>query len=519
MSAVATFLRRRQTERWLAYALVLVAAFVVLVPLGVILANLGLRDTRNVIERENARDGASDLWQWWKDPAILGRANDRDGQIKGYASSTSVDKGETISFHVSVNPAQSYRIKFYRMGWYGGRGGRFMRITDPIAGARQPTCPVDARSGMVECDWRTGYALTVPEDWTSGIYLALLVNEKRLANYVVFVVRDDERDADLLYQQSVTTYQAYNNYPNDRRTGKSLYPTNSFGPPTLTGDRRAVRVSFDRPYAENGLGQFMDWEINFVQWMERSGYDVAYSTDLDTHRDGARLLSAKGFLSVGHDEYWSKQMYDAVERARDKGVGLGFFGGNAAYWQVRFEPSSRGVRDRVMVCYKDARLDPVQGATTTVKWRDAPVRRPQQRLLGVGSDEGIIEGGFWGRHRPYVVRNSRHWVYEGTGLRDGDSVPGILGYEVDRVLEGEPGPPDRGSWTTLSQSPYTSEEGTAKVANSSVYHAPSGAWVFSAGTIAWSWALTNWNEHRVADRRIQQVTANVLDAFVRGNRR
>ena len=79
-----------------------------------------------------------------------------------------------------------------------------------------------------------------------------------------------------------------------------------------------------------------------------------YSTNLDTHANGGRLLNHKGFLSVGHDEYWSKAMYDAVEAARDAGVNLAFFGANTVYWQVRFEPSAGGVPNRVMVCYKGA---------------------------------------------------------------------------------------------------------------------------------------------------------------------
>ena len=111
---------------------------------------------------------------------------------------------------------------------------------------------------------------------------------------------------------------------------------------------------------------------------------MAYTTDVDVHANGNRLLNYRGFLSVGHDEYWSKQMFDAVAAARDAGVNLAFFGGNPIYWQVRFESSTGGVSNRVMVCYKEEFLDPIADSTLkTVLWRDAPVSRPEQTLVGI----------------------------------------------------------------------------------------------------------------------------------------
>ena len=93
----------------------------------------------------------------------------------------------------------------------------------------------------------------------------------------MFVVKDG-RPAPFLYQHSVSTDLAYNNYPNDGVTGKSLYSFNSFGANTISGNTSAVKVSFDRPMADAGLGGFINWGINLVRWLERSGYDVTYST-------------------------------------------------------------------------------------------------------------------------------------------------------------------------------------------------------------------------------------------------
>jgi N,N-dimethylformamidase beta subunit-like protein len=458
---------------------------------------LAAPDPENPVAVENQQPGTT-AWQ-------LGGSisDDVNGQIKGYGSATSVGQGQSITFRVTVNPAQPYTIDFYRIGWYGGLGGRLRLHVGPLDGVQQPPCPVDSITGLIACSWAASYTLSVPNDWTSGIYLAVLTNAAGYQNHVPFVVRDG-RPADFLYQQAITTDQAYNNWPDDGVTGKSLYSFNSSPSLTVSGEKRAVKVSFDRPYSYGGAGHLFQGEINLVRWLERSGYDVTYSTDLDTHQTGGALRNYKGFISAGHDEYWSKQMYDAVQAARDAGVNLAFTGANAAYWQVRFENS-----DRVMVCYKSAALDPVQGPTMTVNFRDAQVNRAEQGLIGVQFTADLPAG----QNVGYVVTNSSHWIYAGTGFKDGDVVPGIVGYEMDRFMSNYPAPPGTNR-TLLSHSPFV-VFGQSDYANSSIYQAPSGAWVFATGTLSWNWGLDNFY-YNVADARIQRTTANLLDAFVNG---
>src|SRR5256885_1978816 len=347
-------------------------------------------------------------------------ADDVGKQIKGYASATSVNLGETITFYVTVTPAQQYTMDVYRMGWYQGLGGRLMQSVGPLQGVVQPVCPADASTGLIECNWTASYTLTVPTTWTSGVFLVMLTNAQGYQNYITFVVRDDARVADVMFQQAVNTHQAYNNYPDDHVTGKSLYEFNSYGANTVSGTPRAVKVSWNRPYTARGEGQLLGWEVYFIRWLERSGYGVKYSTNVDTHENSTRLLQSKAFLSVGDDAYWSKEMYDGVQQARDAGVHLGFFGASAVFWQVRFEasPLTRAA-DRVMVGYKDRTIDPVQGPTTTILWRD--LNRPEQQLIGV-QFTGSID--ISSPNAPYVVANSSSWVYAGTGLHDGDSIPG-----------------------------------------------------------------------------------------------
>src|SRR2546426_5674967 len=177
----------------------------------------------NPIVTENQQPGST---AWRLTAALI--ADDATGQIKGYASATSVNQSESITFHVTVNPAQTYTIDFYRMGWYAGLGGRLRLHVGPLDGVPQPPCDSDPITGLIACNWAPSYTLTIPSDWTSGVYVAHLINAQGYQNYVTFVVRDG-RPAPFLYQWAVATDQAYNNYPNDGLTGKSLYTFNSYG--------------------------------------------------------------------------------------------------------------------------------------------------------------------------------------------------------------------------------------------------------------------------------------------------
>lgn len=455
----------------------------------------------NPIKLENTLPG-TDAWR-------LGRydyrtASDIVGQIKGYAAATSVNVGASLAFQVSVSPAQSYSISFYRMGWYGGKGGRLMLSTAQLTGRQQPACPTDTSTGTIACSWAVGYRLSVPATWRSGMYLALLTNAQGYQNYVPFVVREDARHSALLVQQPVATYQAYNRWPDDGRTGKSLYEIYSAGGTTLAGTTRAVSVSFDRPYADDGSGEFFSREYDLVRWLERNGFDVSYSTSVDTNRNGAALLNHDGFVSGGHDEYWSREMYDAATAARDAGVNLAFLAANDVYWQVRFGPSAAGVPDRLMVCYKSAALDPTADPRReTTRWRQWPLVRPEQALLGVQFVGGLD------RAFPWVVRNADHWLYSGTGLHEGDTIPYLVAGEADALFPGTAVPPGD-SQALLSASPIVDKGGTSAVSSGSIYRAPSGAWVFTAGTFRWPWYLDRLG---YADARIQRATANLLNRF------
>ena len=458
---------------------------------------------------ENQRPGSPD-WEITT-PAL-------HQEIEGYASRTSVNGGDPIDLFVSTRDAR-YTIDVFRMGWYAGAGAR--RVAGAIVrdGIAQEIAAADPVTGLVECAWRDPYHLDTRDAagaWPSGIYLARLTAATQVQSFIVFVVRDDARASALLFQSSVTTFAAYNNWG-----GKSLYGFNS-------GNAPARKVSFDRPYAVNpygvrldGAGDFLRrWEYNAVRFLEREGYDVSYATDVDTHERpvaGAGAPPHRVFLSIGHDEYWSSPMRAHVEAARELGVHLAFLGADACYWQIRFEPSSRGDANRTIVGYKEAAgsLDPLaldgrpqNDHLITGRWRDLPVARPEDRLVGVMYTADPVDA-------DVVVSQADHWAFAGTGLRNGDALPGLLGYEVDAMFGA--GPP---GIARLAHSPFVDQgaQGKPRYADMTVYAAESGALVFAAGSVQWSWGLDGYNAppwHTVrTSEAAQRVTRNVLDRML-----
>src|SRR5687767_8076923 len=128
----------------------------------------GVSQAANTIQIENGKPGTT-AWQL-VNPAI-------DHEIEGYASLTSVNRGGQIRLFVHTTDP-SYTMDVYRLGWYGGAGGR--QVAGPITrtGIRQ-VMPTATSTGLIECNWTSPYVLTIPgssdpTDWASGIYLVKL---------------------------------------------------------------------------------------------------------------------------------------------------------------------------------------------------------------------------------------------------------------------------------------------------------------------------------------------------------
>ncbi|MDP9375356.1 MAG: DUF4082 domain-containing protein, partial [Chloroflexota bacterium] len=330
-------------------------------------------------------------------------------EIAGYAAATSVNRGESLPIKVSLARPGPYTIGVYRLGHYGGAGGRLVVESGPLDGVSQPPCAVtDPATRLVECRWATSYTLAVGADWTSGLYVAKLTDGATNTQAGVwFVVRDDGSAAAFLFQSGVATFQAYNNYG-----GYSLHDFNSGdGSP----ESRAFKVSFDRPFAPatgapGDVHALMSREWAMARWLESRGYDLTYATGLDVHANPRLLRGHRAFLSAGPDAYWSLEQRQGVEQARDAGVNLGFFSAGSAYWRARFEDSGAGTANRVMACYKNGQ-DPV---APTVRFRDPENGRPENALLGVMYVGGPGERDERPEAYDFVVANGSDVYYANT---------------------------------------------------------------------------------------------------------
>lgn len=409
-------------------------------------------------------------------------------EVEGYADRVSALPGESVAIHVSATEERDVRWSLYRMGYYGGAGARLLLQGATRAGP-QPPCPVEEETALVRCEWSETFRFVVPEDALSGLYLVRLDREDGFFRFVPLVVRD-ERKASLLLQASTSTYQAYN-----RWGGSSLYQDatgrGAFG--------RAVKVSFDRPYEEDdGAGQMLLYDFHVASFLERHGYDVSYTTNTDVASLGLDGLG-KGqvFLSVGHDEYWSGEQREALDRARSRGVSLFFFGANTGYWKTRFEDGGR-----VLASYKGvgSTKDPMAGSPAgTGLFRAANIDRPENELLGVMYES-------WVYHSvPLVVADPKHFLFRGTGLEKGDRIPFVVGYEYDRRFENGRTPRDL---RVAARSPILDVYGAPGWAETTTYRASSGALVFASGTIEWAWGL---GKEGVVDPRIGHMTANLIE--------
>jgi hypothetical protein len=237
---------------------------------------------------------------------------------------------------------------------------------------------------------------------------------------------------------------------------------------------------------------------DFIRWAERQGYDIAYADARDLHAGRVDPSRCRGVVFPGHDEYWTVPMRRAVERARDKGTSLVFLSADTMYWQVQLDPLPGGAPDRLLTCRKR------RGPGRPVQWRTQG--EPEQRVLGIQYAGQVPEP------YPLVVRNSDHWLWESTGLGEGDALPGLVAGEADCYYP-RTNLPDHTERVLLAHSPYEDIRGVRRHQETSLYRAPSGALVFCSGTFAWSPALDRPGH---VDSRVQRATANLLDRVCKG---
>lgn len=433
----------------------------------------------------------------------------RSPWIEGFASRQSVRAGETLSLFVSTNPPSPFLIDIYRLGYYRGAGGRHLLQLGPFAGRTQPDPPVGPER-LRECQWEPCTSLTIPAEWTSGVYLGKLTAEReKLQSYLVFIVRDD-RQADFLFQCSDNTWNAYNRWPDNYSLYDDGQETWYWGPDVAT--------SFDRPYGKycqifdaplsQGSGEFLLWEFPLAFWMEAQGYDLTYISNADTHADPPGLRRGRVWLSVGHDEYWSREMFDHVQGAIADGLHAAFFSGNTCCGVTPMLPASDGRPNRIIT--RIGQYGPIQDKTVEQGFPEL-LRFTQNgpneaTLIGARSTWPVTGGADW------ICADERHWLFAGTGMRTGDGIPGLVGWE----WHGDPAPLP--GLEIVATGPTKSPRGEGTY-TATLYPGPKGNLVFNASTIWWGDGLSEppgyvrpsvYTTPQGPDPRVQQITRNLF---------
>ena len=415
----------------------------------------------------------------------------RDHQVEGYATASSGAPGAPVALRVSTT-ARSFDVRAYRIGAYAGGEGRLVWGSSRLPGHVQarPTF-ADRERRTVVARWRTD-TLVPTAGWAPGLYVFKLRASSGWQAQVPYVVTSPSARDRVALVFPVTTWQAYNDWG-----GYSLYE----GP---AGDRRSWAVSFDRPYPAPGATEMGFGAVPVVVAAERLGIPLAYFTNIDVARRPGGLGGARAYVSSGHDEYWSQEMRDQVERARATGTNLVFLGANTMYWRVRLEHGGR-----VVVAYRsDAALDPAPPSTRTGLWREGVDADPENGLTGMEYECFPVDA-------PFRVASPGWWGFAGTGARRGEELDHLVGVEADRVypVRGTPRP-----LQVLAHASYSCR-GVPTSAQAVYYTTPSGAAVLNVGTLRWTCALVDRCPVPLARRTVRfvnRVTATVLRDFARG---
>lgn len=353
-------------------------------------------------------------------------------QARAYPRDPSVPLGGRLILHVSTTQ-DSYRVAFFRIG-----------LATTHLGTSSPRRGYDVPPGLPDQDWGwPAEEFDIPANWPAGVYLAVVTTADPLVDPAVsdeppvidgrsgralFVVRGSAGDPPpILYKLSWATYHAYN-----ASGGGSMYHTASFAAAALTtvlttrrpGGGTGGELSFPEAvdvYDESTPREgFAHWDLPMIRWLEREGIAVDFCTDLDLHREPDLLARYRLLLSVGHDEYWSARMRQAVSSFVADGGNVAFLSGNTSWWRIDLADNGD------MACVHPPVSHP-QGAHW---WRS----EPENALTGVSYRYG---GGWWdGSREPigYTVQHAGHWVYDGLDLHSGDTFGAaerLVGYECD----------------------------------------------------------------------------------------
>ena len=296
-------------------------------------------------------------------------------------------------------------------------------------------------------------------DWPSGLYIADVTTAGAVgsAPFIVRPRRAGENSVAVVLPTN--TWAAYNFRDDDH---------NGYGD-TWYADPRVHAVVLARPFLNGGLPQHLG---GFINWLADKGLNADFYSDedLDAFPDGRHLASRYNLVVfAGHDEYVTQHMFSIVARYRDLGGNLAFLSANNFFARVRIE----------------------SGRMTCVgHFRD--FGKPEAQLVGA-QYVGWYRRRY--RNRPYIVRSvsAAPWLFDGIGLRVGDTFGFSYGVEIDALAPSSPQGP-----RVVAEIP--SIFGPGKTAQMTYYRTRAGAKVFAAGSMGFEAPQSG-----VTDRMLQNL--------------
>ncbi len=445
------------------------------------------------------------------------------GVIEGFATKTYAAVGDTVDLHVSTN-VPSFQVTAYRMGWYQGLGARQIWNSAVLPGHVQPACPVAPSTNMVSCaNWARSLTMVVTKDFVPGDYVLKLVGLGNAQSYVLLTIWDPSSTATYFVMNRSLVLQGWNTFG-----GYSFYQGK--GPCILNSGpypacNRARVVSFDRPSDANTFTDFIDNEYPLVQFMEEHGLDLTYCTDVCVSQHPSILLGHRALIGLDHDELWTNSERMAALNALHAGVNMAFLSAATLVRHARLQPSPLG-QDREEVDYRNTSEDPLNGSghpmeVTGNTWGSPPASWDASSFVGQ-IYSGFLEPGE--PSAPLVVFDASAWIFRGTSLANGQSVPAVINSDIDHI---DPSGPVPANLQVLAHSPiplskvYTNQGRWGDVTYSDMtYYTDPGSQggVFDSGDNVWVGMLAPCapSTRSCPSAMVRKMTGNLLWLFGQG---
>jgi putative cell wall-binding protein len=402
-------------------------------------------------------------------------------QIEGYSSSKSYTPGQTIDLYIH-SPASNYSIDFIRFG----QQKNLMHTVRNLSGKSQKYYPQAYVEGAL---WQKSFSYQIPSNWSSGMYAARIFDDKN-EFYVTFIVKD-KSSKNITVLASTNTWEAYNSWG-----GKSLYSYERKNNKLYYNEI----VSFERPNPGatpiGNEGHLANGERHILSWLEKNQYSYSMLTDMDVHQQPNRLKDFDAVIVSTHSEYWTTSMYNALKAYLNNGGSVLYLSGNGIYWRSAINGQQIEVK-------KDGGYHSFTKEKGGLFYQTGT---PETALVGVG----YRSTGF-SVPAPYQVVNSSHWIFKGTGVKNGSRIGarglntvkgssgGASGWETDQVDRDTPN-----NYVMLAKGTNTTGAGAHMI----YYDHKGGGGVFSTGSITFGGSLA-------VDDQLTQMVKNVLNHFLK----